>query len=531
MSLNNFIVDLPDKKITINRSNKNKTPYVYYTKRAYRNKKNQPTSEKILIGKLDDASGGLIPNNNYYEIYGAKKTLNTKSILDYGNFFAMQFILEDLKILDILQATFPTEYNNIITIAMYMLCEGNVMFYCDDWCSETFTNLDEAITSQKSSEIFNNIDFDSRMKFFKKWAKIRKTNECIAYDVTSISSYSKCNEDIEWGYNRDKENLPQFNLGMYFGESSKLPIFYSVYPGSIVDKSHLKFMMQHNNELGIETVKFVMDKGFYNSDNLKYMIEKNYSFILSTSNTLIANKKLIDKHKPTITSSKFYRNKYDIYSTYELVKKHSKNTKIHIYYDKTKATLEELDLYQKINNAENLLQQKGVNLTKKQLKLCKKYFDITSDKEGNFTYEKNFENIDKLRSDIGYFLLITDDIEKNSDEVLEIYRKKDVVEKSFDNLKNSIDMKRVRCHSKSTTDGKIFVSFISLIIKSQLENKLSNYLSKNNSSIEKIIRELKKIKVITVNDGRKLLNPLNKKQKELLTELGVDIELTLEKYL
>ena len=48
--------------------------------------------------------------------------------------------------------------------------------------------------------------------------------EFLAYDVTSISSYSKGIESLEWGYNRDKEKLPQLNLGMYYGESSGLPL-------------------------------------------------------------------------------------------------------------------------------------------------------------------------------------------------------------------------------------------------------------------------------------------------------------------
>ena len=78
-------------------------------------------------------------------------------------------------------------------------------------------------------------------------------------------------------------------------------------------------------------------------------------------------------------------------------------------------------------------------------------------------------------------------------------------------------MKRIRCHNKSTTEGKIFVAFIGLIIKSHMENILSEYMDTNNSTIEKVIRELKKIKVVTLQNGKRLMNPLTKKQKEILT--------------
>jgi transposase len=50
-----------------------------------------------------------------------------------------------------------------------------------------------------------------------------------------------------------------------------------------------------------------------------------------------------------------------------------------------------------------------------------------------------------------------------SNEVLDIYRRKDVVEKCFDNLKNAIDMKRLRSHCTESSDGKMFIAFVSLI--------------------------------------------------------------------
>jgi len=50
MSLNDYAtVTMPERKITINSSNKNRTWYVCYTKRAYRNSKNQPPGKYFVI--------------------------------------------------------------------------------------------------------------------------------------------------------------------------------------------------------------------------------------------------------------------------------------------------------------------------------------------------------------------------------------------------------------------------------------------------------------------------------------------------
>jgi hypothetical protein len=72
-TLKNPHVPIPKKK-TIYRTNKNKTTYIYYTTKAYRNKKGQPTSKVISIGKKDPQTGQFIPNNNYYKLFPNQTT-------------------------------------------------------------------------------------------------------------------------------------------------------------------------------------------------------------------------------------------------------------------------------------------------------------------------------------------------------------------------------------------------------------------------------------------------------------------------
>lgn len=73
------------------------------------------------------------------------------------------------------------------------------------------------------------------------------------------------------GYNRDKERLPQINMGMYYGEESCLPLYYRVYPGSISDKTHLKYMVADNEFINGKRTRFVMDRGFYSKENLQFL--------------------------------------------------------------------------------------------------------------------------------------------------------------------------------------------------------------------------------------------------------------------
>ena len=130
----------------------------------------------------------------------------------------------------------------------------------------------------------------------------RKKGEYIAYDVTSVSTYSGGISEAEWGYNRDKEKLPQINLGMYFGEESGLPLYYRMYPGSISDKAHLKYMVEDNDLFGAKKLRYVMDRGFYSKENLCRLTEKGYRFIIALPGSLNYVKDLIRKHREEIVN-------------------------------------------------------------------------------------------------------------------------------------------------------------------------------------------------------------------------------------
>jgi transposase len=104
------------------------------------------------------------------------------------------------------------------------------------------------------------------------------------------------------------------------------------------------------------------------------------------------------------------------------------------------------------------------------------------------------------------------------------YRQRDVVEKSFDDLKNELDMKRIHCHSDETMDGKMFVAFFALILRSCLQNKLRTYINEAGLTFSSVLKELRKMKYVYTRDGKKLLSPITKKQREILNACGLSAE-------
>ena len=60
---------------------------------------------------------------------------------------------------------------------------------------------------------------------------------------------------------------------------------------------------------------------------------------------------------------------------------------------------------------------------------------------------------------MGKTILITDSEEPGREEVLEFYRRRDVIKKMFDVIKNEPSSKRLRVSSRKVVEGRIFLTF------------------------------------------------------------------------
>jgi hypothetical protein len=513
-------------------------PDVYKVTETLR-KNGKPDNKRKCIGQFDVESGMLIPNNAYYEFYGQpaetivtppnrKTTQYEVSPLSYehsitapGATWLITWILHDLGVADILDCAFGTSIAEQITlVAAYMVSRGNVMEYTGDWCNVHV--LKGYICSQSTSWLFSKLSFSQRMKFFKEWVKRRIQDEYIAYDVTSFSSYSQGITDLEWGYNRDKEKLPQVNMALYLGQSSKLPVFYLTYKGSIVDKSHLQYMMAFNDELGIQNVSFVLDCGFCSTANLEYMREHHYTFIVAVEIRHKSTKAAIDKVRAHIDSMEYLINGNvrgiavkDVY--------YRVDSTMHVFFDGERKIIEDANLKRTADDIVAELQQfidGKIKLDGKQRKKYEKYFDLEYSDNCPTSFVYNYSKIDKLAHYNGFFCLLSNDA-LSSAQILETYRRKDSIEKGFDEIKNYIDMKRLRTHYTDTTDGKIFCAFIALIAAMHLQNKLGKLMAKNNLTKDKIILELEKMQVVQFCQNKRQYTPLSKLQKSILIEFGL----------
>ena len=122
---------------------------------------------------------------------------------------------------------------------------------------------------------------EDKARFFRLQAKRRLEKEFLAYDSTSISSYSDHLKQVRFGKNKDYDPLPQINLLLLFGVDSGLPFYYRKLAGNIPDVKTLNELLKELEVLGYNKLKLVLDRGFYSADNVNGLYKDHHKFLIT----------------------------------------------------------------------------------------------------------------------------------------------------------------------------------------------------------------------------------------------------------
>ena len=107
------------------------------------------------------------------------------------------------------------------------------------------------------------------------------------------------------------------------------------------------------------------------------------------------------------------------------------------------------------------------------------------------------------------------------DECLALYRCKDIVEKVFAVLKNDIDALPLNVRKDATVAGYLFVCFLALILRMRLLRLVKEAGLNKKYSIEGLLTELEKLRLMVIPDGTRIPPEVTKRQRDILTALGL----------
>ena len=534
MLYKNILVKRPEGSILYRMRGKE---YVYYTsEKIYLKEKKQNRNKRVCIGIMADDTN-MNPNDNAREYFPDFFNNNVAPLfsdsLSIGLYSVMNKIMKELEIDELLNEIFKEDSMPIKDLMEYMISESSTVIQHFPGVMRRIVPFSNIIYSDSyySSFFKDNITSKKIELFLSAWNKlnVNKDTVYISYDSTNMNSHSSGIELAEYGHAKDDEGLPQVNLSYAINQKESLPLFYELYPGSIIDNSQVIHMINQLKDYGYANIGVILDRGYFSKNNIDFLEKNGYDYVLmvKTSQDFVS-KVIKEKALKFINNDNYFIEDHDVYGytvNDYLYPKSKKKVYIHLYFDPLRAANERFEISRKRIILEEELNNLDSKLKRQEdLLRYSKYFKLTFGPNGYFmSFKRNEKYIKELIDSAGYFCIVTSR-KMSAKEALDTYRDRDTVEKLFESLKSELDYKKFRVNSDSALAGKTFITFLANIVRSRIyyNSKKLKVKNKKDYTVPAIINELNNIEVTkNAKDIYIRKYGLTARQKNILTEYKI----------
>lgn len=533
-------VELPSRTVTV----KSKSGiYVYLTQKVeYSSELKCSRPKRIAIGKLNE-DGLLVPNQNYFELYGQNVELEISpergDYISVGPEIVVDAIAKKTQLNDILESVFPGQADKILDIATYMvMSENNTMQYFEDYgyCHSLFNK--DNFSDSTIGKLLEELKIKDMDLFIRAWVKVHAQKDIyISYDSMNMNCVAGNLELVEYGHAKDNEELPQVNVSLGYNQTDNVPLFYSVYPGSIIDNTECTKMIERANHYGCSDVGFILDRGYFSIKNIRYFEDHGYDYVLMTKGNAAFVKEAVLECGALLKNG--YSNYIDEHELYGMtiekdLFKTGKKEYIHVYYNGLQAEREKIQINSRYKKMDDVLDEKiEKKLQRKEdVKQYESYYKVKFDDNGYLmSYARRENKIKEIINQAGYFVIVTSK-EMSATEALDVYRDRDAVEKIFRMEKSYLGFDVFRVHSTAKLESKVFISFVALIIRNEIYQSLKSLYKKNRKeyTVPKVLRELERLGITKLSDNKYYIRyNLTNKQKRILQSLEISEQRYMER--
>ena len=257
----------------------------------------------------------------------------------------------------------------------------------------------------------------------------------IVYDLSAIRYFGSCNDLAGYGhYYHSNGGKKEINFVLAVTRDHGIPVHHRILPGSIVSVSTIKNFVSELMDFGIGSIMIAMDRGFYSKKNILDL--RKYSLIGAIPATLNLYRDLLSKSRGIEISRNYIPSGNDTIFHMD----HSVEGTRYIVFFSTKLRAEKIqafyaglsgmerDLHEMQEKEFDTEQDMIRSVTKAAGKLLK-YIEIRSSGK-TFTYRLKHNAVQARTNRMGFFVLFTN-TRMSAEDILRIYRQKDVVEKAF----------------------------------------------------------------------------------------------------
>lgn len=376
----------------------------------------------------------------------------------------------------------------IISLSRYLLATNGQTFPgIQTWQFNHPLPYAEGISEDVYHDLFVNIGFDESLQqnFFHERCQKLGEHDAIAYDSSTISTYSEQQNEARYGYNKAKDGLKTIKLLTLYSIESRQPIAFTKQTGNLPDVITIENALTQLSVLGVKSAEIITDNGYYSEANLSKMLQKGFGFITLVKTSIKWVRPEIDRHMDdfnTVSSTcPFDPSTHGItvmlMHDFEKTRKYashksgagkgsaeifSRRIYLHIYFNAARQAEERTAFETDLMELKALLEG-GLNtgdLSERSQKKVEKYMSVRT-WGSKTTVSFNDRACREAYKYHGYFVLVSNR-EKDCFECLRKYRRRETIESFFEAGKQHADGARSRVWGTDTLRGRMFVQFVAL---------------------------------------------------------------------
>lgn len=557
----NSLVKVPDVRGKITFRTKGNTTYVEYeSARVYIPEKKYTTVTRKTIGKITDPDRRVMqPNENFLKFFPdtelpEEKDRSVRSCaLRIGSWIVIRKIVNDYKLPEILGRYLPSkDVGLFLDLCAYSIIEedNRAQHYPSyAYSHPLFTEGMKIYSDSRVSDFLRSMYREVSAAFLNDWNQERNHREkiYISYDSTSKHCEAGDLRIVEMGHSKENEETNTFNYAIAYDTANREPLFYELYPGSINDISQLQCTVDKAKGYGYKKIGFVLDRGYFSKDNIDYLEDNGYSFIMMLKGKADLVQKWILENKGSFETNRSCNiPAYPVYGkTIEkrLFASDREPRYVHLYHSTDLEAHERGEVEKKMNQLTTFLTG-NINKFREFGPGMETYFELYYDenakpkekkgeqkKQGQTArkfvfFEEKISVIELELKLCGYFCIITSE-KMTAKQALEIYKGRDVSEKLFLSDKTFLGNHALRSSTEESAASKIFIEFVALIIRNRIYNDLREAMKTmakkpNYMTVPAAIRELDKIEMARQLDSvYRLDHAVTATQKTILKAFGL----------
>jgi len=538
-----FQVEIPEAKGKIITKKKGSVTYVLYQYgQEYKSEKRYAIPKRAIIGKVSSENSSMMFPNEQYQGYfpdavlpGERNDADRSCCLRIGSWIVIRHVLDEYHLSEMLYKPLGKNTGLFLDLVSFSIIDqDNAGQYYPDFafCHPLFTDQMKIYSDVTVSRLLSTVSCDQIITFLDDWnaGRDKKQRIYVSYDSTNKNCQAGDIDLVEFGKAKDDKGIPVFNVSIAFDKTNRVPLFYEEYPGSITDVSQFRCMVDKVIEYGYKKIGFILDRGYFSKENIQYMDENQYSFIIMAKGCKSLVTSMVNSIRNTFeTDRKCLIRTYKVYGTTitsRLYEDDTDNRYFHIFYNPSRQAAEREKLEQKIERYHEFLDQ-HIGSDTQFGKTYQDYFNLYYKGKKLVGVQERSDVVQRELNLCGYFCIITSE-KMTAEQALIQYKGRDISEKLFSADKSFLGGQSMRVQSSEAVSTKIFIEFIALIVSFRIYNLLKETMQKldgnpNYLTVPAALRELEKIEMVRRNNGNYILDhAVTRKQKNILAAFGLD---------